>query len=181
MEIIQTAIEPVVIIEPKVHVDERGWFTEDINIGKLLQHSIDFRVVQENHVLNIQRYVFRGFHYQKAPHEQAKLVRCTMGKVIDYAVDLRKDSKTYLQHVAVELSAENKRQLFVPKGFAHGVMNLSETAEIQYFVDEPYSPECDRSIRWNDPEIGIDWRGIVPVLSQKDRSAPTLVDCGDNT
>lgn len=132
--------------------------------------------MQENHIRNDCPGVIRGLHFQKAPFAQAKLVRCIRGVVDDVAVDLRKGSPTYLQWVMVELSEENRKQLYLPKGFAHGVISRSAVSEIQYVVDETYHPEADRSIRFDDPQIGVRWGTDDPVLSEKDLQAPLVRD-----
>ncbi|MCU4177462.1 dTDP-4-dehydrorhamnose 3,5-epimerase [Carboxylicivirga sp. N1Y90] len=157
MQFIKTKLEGCVIIEPKVFGDQRGYFFEsfnqkqfEANVGK-----VDF--VQDNESRS-SRGVLRGLHFQLPPYNQAKLVRCIEGEVLDVAVDLRKDSPTYGQHVAVSLSDENKRQLFVPRGFAHGFIVLSRSAIFSYKVDNWYAPEHDSGVIWNDPELNIDWQ-----------------------
>lgn len=176
----QTAIPEVRILTPRVFNDERGCFFETYSEPSVHELGIDFRAVQENHIINTKRSVLRGLHFQNVPCAQAKLVRCISGVVDDVAVDLRKGSPTYLKWVMVELSAENRRQLFIPRGFAHGVISRSDYSEVQYVVDAPYCPEADRSIRFDDPAIGVDWRESCPVLSAKDRAAPLLCDSDCN-
>ena len=176
MNIIKTDIEDVLIIEPKVFGDHRGWFTETYSKNKYKDLGIDIEFVQDNHSMSAQKGTLRGLHFQTNPKAQLKLVRCTKGKILDVAVDLRKGSSTYKQWVGVELTEDNKRQLLIPKGFAHGFLTLTDNVEVQYKVDEYYAPECDRSIRFDDPEIGVDWGIEDPILSEKDLKAPLLKD-----
>lgn len=180
MNIIRTLLDGVFILEPKVFGDHRGWFSETYSRRTLLDQGIDIEFVQDNHSLSAQKGTLRGLHFQNAPKAQTKLVRCTRGRILDVAVDIRKGSPTYRQWVAVELSDANHRQLLVPKGFAHAFLTLTEDVEVQYKVDEYYSPEHDRSIRYDDPDIGIDWGDVTPVLSAKDLNAPLLNDCDCN-
>lgn len=180
MQIIKTVIGDLYIIEPKLHGDHRGWFTETYSYEKLTEYGINMTFIQDNHSFSAQKGTLRGLHFQLNPKSQTKLVRCTRGGILDVAVDIRKDSPTYKKWLAVELSEENKKQLLVPKGFAHGFITLTENVEVQYKVDEYYSPENDRSIRFDDPEIGIDWGIENPVLSEKDLKAPLLKDSDQN-
>ncbi|MBN2597979.1 MAG: dTDP-4-dehydrorhamnose 3,5-epimerase [Marinifilaceae bacterium] len=170
MQFIKTEIPEVVIIEPKVFGDDRGYFFESFNQKEFEENigKIDF--VQDNESKS-SRGVLRGLHFQKPPFNQAKLVRCIEGEVLDVAVDLRKDSMTYKKYVAVSLSGENKRQLFVPRGFAHGFVVLSENATFAYKVDNWYSPNHDSGIAWNDEEIAVDWQIALEEvqLSGKDQ------------
>ncbi len=178
MNFIRTEIPDVVIIEPVVHGDERGYFTETYRKDKLedfLGFSVNF--CQDNE--SKSRYgVLRGLHYQLPPFAQTKLVRVITGSVLDVAVDIRKGSPTFGHYVAVELTEENKRQLFVPRGFAHGFVVLSEEATFAYKVDNFYSPECDRGIAFDDPFIGVDWQIVKEKLqlSAKDTKQPLLQD-----
>ncbi|KAF0091886.1 MAG: dTDP-4-dehydrorhamnose 3 5-epimerase [Fusobacteria bacterium] len=174
MNIVKTDIEDVLIIEPKVFGDHRGWFTETYSKEKFKELGIDIDFIQDNHSLSAENGTLRGLHFQLEPKAQTKLVRCTKGKILDVAVDLRAGSPTYKKWVGVELSDENKKQLLVPKGFAHGFLTLTDDAEVQYKVDEYYSPENDRGIRFDDPEIGINWGIENPILSEKDLNAPFL-------
>lgn len=174
MNIVKTDIEDVIIIEPKVFGDHRGWFTETYSKNKFQELGIDIEFVQDNHSMSAQKGTLRGLHFQLNPKAQTKLIRCTKGKILDVAVDLREGSPTYKKWIAVELTEENKKQLLVPKGFAHGFLTLTEDVEVQYKVDEYYSPENDRSIRFDDPEIGVVWGVDNPVLSDKDLNAPLL-------
>lgn len=178
--IINTEIVDVKIVEPRVFADNRGFFFEAFNINTLKQAGIDFVPVQENCAFSLKKGTIRGLHFQNNPMAQAKLVRCTVGRVMDYAVDLRKDSPTFLKYVAVELSAENKNQLYIPRGFAHGVISLDDNSTIEYFADNLYSPENDRSIRFDDPEIAVDWGTDEVILSDKDRNAPFYSECDCN-
>ena len=174
MNLMKTKLEGVYIIEPKVFGDERGWFMETYSKIKTPEIARDF--VQDNHSYSKEKGILRGIHFQNGEHAQAKLVRCIRGAVLDVAVDLRKGSPTYMQWEAVELSAENKKQLFIPRGFGHGFLTLTEDVEFVYKTDNYYNYESDRSIIWNDPDIGVDWGTENPVLSEKDSSAPRLRD-----
>jgi len=180
MKVINTAIEGICIIEPQVFEDPRGWFMETYSKEKLAKQGIDTDFIQDNHSFSANRGTIRGLHFQINPKAQAKLVRCTRGRILDVAVDIRKGSPTYKKWVSVELSEENKKQLFIPKGFAHGFATLTDNVEIQYKVDEYYSPENDRSIRFDDPEINVDWGIENPILSEKDMNAPLLKDSDSN-
>lgn len=175
MKVINTDIEGVVIIEPEVFGDSRGYFMESFSEREFQRHVASVKFVQDNE--SRSRYgVVRGLHYQREPYAQSKLVRCVVGRVLDVAVDIREGSPTYGKHVAVELSAENHRQLFIPKGFAHGFAVLSQEAIFAYKCDEFYHPEAECGIAWNDPKIGIDWRlpeGDI-ILSDKDRGYKEL-------
>lgn len=180
MNITKTKIEDVLIIEPRIFDDNRGWFTENYSRQKLKDNGIDMEFVQDNHSMSTEKGTLRGLHFQTNPKAQVKLVRCTKGKIFDVAVDLRKGSSTYKKWVGVELSEGNKMQLLIPKGFAHGFVTLTDNAEVQYKVDEYYDPKCDRSIRFDDPDIGVDWGIIDPILSDKDINAPLLKDSDVN-
>ena len=181
MKLIETKLQGVFLLEPQVHGDHRGWFTETFNDSILKEAGIDVNFVQDNHSFSAAKGTLRGLHYQLDPKAQTKLVRCTRGAIYDVAIDIRKGSPTYGQWFGVELSAENKKQLLVPKGFAHGFITLTEDVEVQYKVDEYYSPENDRGIIWNDPEIQIEWPiDVKPVLSAKDENAPLLKDAENN-
>ena len=177
MKVIQTKIKDVLIIEPDVFEDHRGWFSESYNKEKFKVLGIDIDFVQHNHSFTKKSGTLRGLHFQNHPHTQAKLVHCIKGAVIDVAVDLRKDSLTYKKWVAVELTEHNKRKLFIPKGFAHGFLTLTDNAEFQYKVDNYYNKESERTIRFDDPEIRIDWGNDNPILLERDENAPFLKDC----
>lgn len=177
MEIIKTDIEGVVILEPKVFRDARGYFFESYSKREFDEKVAPVDFVQDNESCST-RGVMRGLHFQRPPFTQAKLVRCVKGAVLDVAVDLRKGSPTYGRHVAVELTEENHRQFFIPKGFAHGFAVLSDIAVFQYKCDEFYHPEADGGISILDPSLEIDWR-IDPaeaILSEKDTKHPLLKD-----
>lgn len=172
MNVIKTAIPDVLIFEPKVFGDERGFFFESFN-HKLFEEAVGYPVtfVQDNHSKS-SKGVLRGLHYQLPPHAQGKLVRCVAGEVFDVAVDIRKSSPTFGQWVGVHLSEENKRQLWIPEGFAHGFVTLSETAEFLYKTTDYYEPVSERSILWSDPQLSINWQLMTaPFLSNKDAIA----------
>lgn len=180
MNILQTSIPGVVIIEPNVFGDERGYFFESWSQRDFDSLVRPVRFVQDNE--SKSRYgVLRGLHFQKGRDAQGKLVRVVHGRVLDVAVDLRKGSPTFGRHVAAELSGENHRQLFIPRGFAHGFVVLSEEVVFQYKCDNPYAPQSEGAIAWDDPALGIDWR--IPdadiILSEKDRRHPRLCDAGE--
>ena len=172
MNIIETKIQGVYIVEPEVFGDSRGWFMETYNKIKTPQIACDF--VQDNHSYSAQKGTLRGIHYQQPPMAQAKLVRCVRGALLDYAVDLRPNSATYKQWVRVELSAENKKQLFIPHGCGHAFITITDNTEILYKADNYYSPEHEGTVLWSDPELGIDWGFDQPILSDKDQRAKTL-------
>ena len=177
MKFIKTTIPDVYIIEPSVFGDDRGYFLESFNLEKFEENVYPIKFVQDNESKS-SRGVLRGLHFQKPPFNQAKLVRCIEGAVMDVAVDIRKGSPTYGKHVAVELSGENKKQLFVPRGFAHGFSVLSERAVFAYKVDNTYAPESDYGIKWNDEYLNIDW-GLTEEevqLSAKDKNLSFFKD-----
>ena len=177
MEYKETKIKGVFIIEPKVFQDARGYFMEAWKQQEFDEHVGPTVFIQDNESKSSYG-VLRGLHYQKGDASQAKLVRVIKGKVLDVAVDIRKSSPTFGQHVMVELSEENKRQFFIPRGFAHGFLVLSDEAIFTYKVDNPYAPQCDAGIRWNDPALGIEWP-IDPakvLTSEKDLKQPLLKD-----
>ncbi len=177
MEIITTPIEGLLIIEPKVFHDARGYFVETYNEQRYREAGIDVQFVQDNQSCS-SFGVVRGLHFQRPPYTQAKLVCCTQGRVLDVAVDLRKDSKTYGQWFSVELTEENHRQFFIPRGFAHGFSVLSEKAVFTYKCDNLYHPEADGGLLLSDPALNIDWQ--VPteqrIISDKDTKHPLLKD-----
>ena len=179
MKIEKTKLEGVVIITPDVFGDHRGFFMESWSQQKMEEAGLFYNFVQDNHSLSTVKGTLRGIHFQKGDKAQAKLVRCVKGAVLDVAVDLRHDSPTYKQWVAVELSAENKKQLMIPRGFGHGFVTLTDEVEFLYKADNYYAPEADGGIRWNDSEIGVDWGVEKPILSAKDEKNPFLKDCGD--
>lgn len=175
MNIVTTTLDGVLILEPRVFGDERGWFFESFNARAFSEktgHSAVF--IQDNHSRSA-RGVLRGIHFQTGAAAQGKLVRASVGEVFDVAVDLRESSATFGRWTGVMLSAENHRQLWVPAGFGHAFLVTSEWAEVQYKVDAQWSPEQERSLRWDDPAIGIDWPDVGAIqLSEKDRAAPDL-------
>lgn len=175
MSPIVSEIEDVLVIEPRVFTDERGFFFESYSKHRFdAEIGADVDFVQDNHSRS-EPWVLRGIHYQVAPHSQGKLVRVARGTVFDVAVDLRRSSSTFSEWVGVELSARNRRQLWIPPGFGHGFLALGDGAEVLYKTTDYYSPECERTIRWDDPAIGVEWplRG-TPVLSDKDAAAVGL-------
>ncbi len=175
MNIIKTEIEGVVVIEPKIFGDDRGYFFESFSEQRFKETVCDTCFVQDNESKSTYGVV-RGLHYQLPPFAQSKLVRVVSGRVIDVAVDIRRGSPTFGRHVAVELTEENHRQFFIPRGFAHGFAVLSETAVFQYKCDNYYAPQAEGSIRWDDPVLGIDW-GLKPeevIVSGKDGNHPGL-------
>lgn len=174
---VETSIKDLVVIEPKVFGDHRGYFMETFQDQWFRENVCDTTFVQDNESKS-SFGVLRGLHFQKPPFAQAKLVRVIEGKVLDVAVDLRKDSPTYGQQEAIILSAENKKQFFVPRGFAHGFVVLSETAIFSYKVDNTYAPEYDSGIAWNDKDLNIDWQIDLDkvILSEKDKVLGTLED-----
>ncbi len=175
MKVIPTAIEGVVVIEPDLFGDERGYFFESFSERRFCEQIRSVRFVQENESKSSYG-VLRGLHFQKPPHAQSKLVRVIEGRVLDVAVDIRRGSPTFGQHVAVELTGENHRQFFIPRGFAHGFSVLSDEAIFQYKCDNYYAPQSEGAVAWNDPDLAIDWR--IPadkvLLSEKDRHHPCL-------
>ena len=174
----QPVAGPVRLLTPRRFGDARGWFSETYTEGWAAAHGIDVHFVQDNHSYSADAGTLRGLHFQAPPHGQAKLVRCVRGAIADYAVDVRRDSPTWGQWVAAELSADNGRQLFVPVGFAHAFITLTPDVEVIYKVSDVYAPQCDGGVAWDDPDIGIDWPlpPTGPVLSDKDRKLPRLKD-----
>ena len=177
-QVIQTALPEVLIFEPKVFGDARGFFMESFNqktFEDAVGHPVSF--VQDNHSRS-SKGVLRGLHFQLPPHAQGKLVRVAAGKVVDVAVDVRRSSPRLGQWVAVELSADNHRQLWIPPGFAHGFVVLSESADFLYKTTDYYAPKAEGSVRWDDPQLAIDWQlgGVEPLVSAKDAAAPALAD-----
>lgn len=182
---IETKLPGVVILEPQVFGDHRGWFMESWSEKNMEDIGINVRFVQDNQSFTAKKGTLRGIHYQQNPMAQAKLVRVVRGAVVDVAVDIRKGSPTYGQWTAVELSAENKRQFYLPQGFGHAFLTLTDDVEFCYKCDNLYSKECDRNIRWNDPDINVDWKALgleldKPMLSDKDAEAPFLKESDCN-
>ena len=181
MQFIRTNIPDVIIIEPKVHGDHRGYFVETFRADKL-EEFLGFKLnFGQDNESKSSKGVLRGLHYQLPPHAQTKLVRVIAGRVLDVAVDIRRNSPTFGQHVAVELSADNKKQMLVPRGFAHGFVVLEDDTIFAYKVDNYYSPECDRGIAFNDPALNIDWilKTEELKLSAKDTTQPKLNETND--
>ena len=174
MKVTNTEFKELLIIETDIYGDSRGWFTETYTKSKFLEKDIYVDFVQDNQSYSSQQGTLRGIHFQTNPKSQTKLIRCTRGAIIDTVVDLRKGSDTYKKWFSLELSAENKKQLLIPKGFGHAFLTITDDVEVQYKVDEYYSKKNDRSIRFDDPEIGIDWGIENPILSEKDLCAPLL-------
>ncbi len=174
MAVIETALKGVYIVEPQVFGDARGWFMESWSKMKFDAAGLNYDFVQDNQSYSVQKGTLRGLHYQLNPMAQAKLVRCTRGTLLDVAVDIRKNSPQFGKWVSVILSAENKRQLMIPRGFAHGFITLTDDVEIQYKADNYYAPHCEGNIRWDDPQIGIDWTIKPTILADKDANAPLL-------
>ena len=177
MKLVATALPGVLVVEPRVFRDERGFFLEVWNAGTFAAQGLDLAFVQDNHSLS-QHGTLRGLHVQ-LPRSQGKLVRCTEGTIFDVAVDIRQGSPTFAQWLGIELSAENFRQLWVPPGFAHGFCVVSPRAQVEYKCTELYDPAGDLSIAWNDPAIGIAWPLAAPLLSAKDQAARPLDELAD--
>lgn len=172
-------IAPLQLIAPKRYADDRGWFVETYNEAAFAQLGVTGPFVQDNHSLSRAAFTLRGLHFQRPPHAQVKLVRCIRGRIFDVAVDLRAQSPTFGRWIGVELSAEAGNQLYIPSGFAHGFVTLEPDCEVVYKCSDFYAPAYDAGIRWDDPEIGIDWpipAGVDPQLSPKDRNLPRLRD-----
>jgi len=174
------AIPEVLLITPKRHGDERGWFAETWSRRALAEAGVEADFVQDNQAFNAKKGTLRGLHFQTAPHPQAKLVRVLKGAILDVAVDVRLGSATYGRYVSAELTAEGGEQLFVPRGFAHGYCTLTDDCELFYKVDGLYAPQTEGGVAWDDPDLGILWPlDGDPVLSDKDKVLPKLRDLGD--
>jgi dTDP-4-dehydrorhamnose 3,5-epimerase len=176
MQIERLEIPDLLLVTPRKHSDQRGFFSEIFRADVFAGSGTDASFVQDNHVHSTQKGVLRGLHFQTPPHAQGKLIRCTRGAILDVAVDIRVGSPTYGRHVAVELSAANWRQLWVPSGFAHGYLTLEDDCEVIYKVTDYYAPEFERGIAWDDPALAINWRlpaGEI-ILSDKDRKQPRI-------
>lgn len=174
MNKIETKLKGVYILEPRVLGDYRGYFFESWNERVLHELGIDINFVQDNQSFSAEQGTLRGIHFQTGEWAQAKLVRCVRGAVLDVAVDLREDSSTYLQWISVELSADNKRQLLIPRGFGHGFVTLTSDVEFLYKADNYYHVEAEGGYRWNDPTIGVEWGIENPILSDKDKQLPFI-------
>ena len=181
MEIIKTDLDGVVEIRAKRHGDDRGWFSETYKQHSLLDAGIDIDFVQDNESFSAPTGTLRGLHYQTAPHAQDKLIRVIHGSILDVAVDIRRASPTFGQHVAVTLTADDANQLLVPVGFAHGFCTLEDDVRVAYKVSGQYAPDCERAIRWNDSDLAIAWQLPThgPTLSGKDEIAPLFADQPD--
>ncbi len=176
MEIRQTSLAEVLVITPRRFGDERGFFSESWNRRAFAQAGLEFDFVQDNESLSVDVGTLRGLHYQAPPNAQAKLVRVVRGGILDIAVDVRRGSPDFGKWVSVELSAENGRQILIPRGFLHGFVTLSPDTHVLYKADNYYAPESDGAVAWNDPDLAIDWQTDKVTLSDKDAAAPRLAD-----
>lgn len=176
MEFLKTELKDVYIIEPKVFGDHRGWFYESWTERDFENAGLSYHFIQDNQSYSAKAGTLRGLHFQKGEYSQAKLVRCVRGKIMDVAVDLRHESPTYLKWITVELSAENKREFMIPRGFAHGFLTLTDDVEFIYRCDNYYAPAHEASIRFDDPDLNINWGITDPILAAKDTAAPFLKD-----
>ena len=172
MIFVETKLKGAYIIEPERLEDERGFFSRTWCKREFEAHGLNPNVVQCNISFNRKKGTLRGMHYQVAPYEEAKSVRCTMGRVYDVIIDLRPNSKTFMQWIVVELTSANRKMIYVPKGFAHGFLTLEDNTEVFYQMSEFYAPECARGVRWNDPAFGILWPAVVTVISERDKQYP---------
>lgn len=182
MNITELKISDVKIIEPDIHEDYRGYYFESYSERNLKTCGIETIFIQDNHLMSLKRGTIRGIHFQNNPKAQAKLLRCTKGIIYDVVVDLRKNSPTFKKWIAVVLSEANKKQIYIPRGFGHACLALVDNIEVQYKVDNFYEPTLDRAIRWDDPELNIDWGINIGeiIVSEKDKSAPFLKDSDVN-
>ncbi|WCF07863.1 dTDP-4-dehydrorhamnose 3,5-epimerase [Paenibacillus thiaminolyticus] len=180
MKVTALSLDGVLLIEPIVHGDHRGFFMESYNNARFEELGISYNFIQDNQSFSAEPGVLRGLHYQLNPRAQTKLVRVVTGAIYDVIVDIRKNSPTYGQWTGVIISENNRRQLLVPKGFAHGFCTLVPNTQVIYKVDEYYSPENDRGILWNDPVLNIDWPVSNPILSEKDKKHPPIIDAEIN-
>jgi dTDP-4-dehydrorhamnose 3,5-epimerase len=180
MEIIETPLKDLFILKPKVFIDNRGYFFESYSQFKMPKAYQNVLFIQDNQSLSMQKGTLRGIHFQNNPKAQTKLVRCIQGSIWDVAVDLRKGSPNMFKWFGVELTPDNNLQLLVPKGFGHGFITLIDKTIVAYKVDEYYSKEQDRGIRFDDKDLNIDWKGLTPILSEKDLKAPSLKDIDVN-
>jgi len=172
----ELALPGAYLIELEPYVDERGFFARVWCHRELEEHGLDTRVSQSSISYNRRRGTLRGMHFQVAPHAETKLVRCTRGSIHDVIIDLRPDSPTYLRHLAVELTAENRGTLYIPEGFAHGFQTLEDDTEVLYQMTTPYSPAHARGVRWNDPTFGIEWPIADPIIIERDDSYPDFAE-----
>ena len=178
--VLQTALPGVIVIEPKVHTDNRGFFLETYRENAYRDAGVKVRFVQDNHSLSREVGTVRGMHYQIRPKAQSKLVHIVAGAILNFVVDIRRESPTFLKWIEVELTAENHRQLFIPRGFANGFVTRRPNTEVVYKVDEYYAPDCDRVFAWNDSHVGIVWPANTPILSDRDRTAPPFDQAENN-
>ena len=176
MEFEKTQIDGAVVLEPKVFGDNRGWFMESYSKRTLEEAGIFDEFIQDNRSFSAEKGTLRGLHCQTEPMAQAKLLTCLKGEILDIAVDIRKGSPTYMKWVGVKLSEENKKMFYIPAGCLHGFVTLTDNVEVMYKVNNFYSPENDRSVRFDDPALGVEWGVANPILSQKDMNAPLLED-----
>ena len=180
MNLVNTAFEEVKIVEPKVYKDERGYFFESYSKKKFLDLGLDYDFLQDNYSLSMEAGTLRGLHFQNYPDAQTKIARVTNGAILDVVVDIRKGSPTFGKHLTTILSADNFRQIIIPKGFAHGILTLVPNTQISYKVDGYYSGKNERVVLWSDPFLDIDWQWNNPILSDKDKNAPLLKDSDSN-
>lgn len=178
MEFIETELKDVYIVRPKVFGDHRGWFYESWTERDFENAGLNYRFVQDNQSFSAKKGTLRGLHFQRGEYSQAKLVRCVRGSILDVAVDLRHDSPTFNKWIKVELSAENRDMLMIPRGFAHGFVTLTDDVEFIYRCDNYYAPAYEASIRFDDPELNIDWGITDPILAEKDKAAPFMKEYG---
>ncbi len=174
MRFVSSTIPGIYVVEQERHADERGYFARTWCAAELAQHGLDPRVAQCSVSYNHKRGTLRGMHYQAPPCAEVKLVRCTRGALFDVAVDLRPDSPTFRRWTGVELTPENGRALYIPRGFAHGFLTLADATEVAYHISVTYSPEHGRGLRWNDPFVGVDWPGPVAVIAPRDQDYPDV-------
>ena len=173
-EVLNSKLSGLCLIKPALHTDARGWFFESYKESEFQKIGLPTQFKQDNHVRSTEKGILRGLHYQMPPHAQGKLVRCIQGKVLDVAVDIRKNSKTVGQWDSFELSEENHHMVWIPEGFAHGYLTLTQNSEVLYKVTSEYHPQSERTILWNDPEIGVQWGIQNPILNEKDLSGVLL-------
>jgi dTDP-4-dehydrorhamnose 3,5-epimerase len=174
MRLRSTSVEGAFVIEPEPNEDERGLFARTFDAAVFSQHGLEANVAECSVAFNQARGTLRGLHYQRPPHEETKLVRCTRGAAFDVAVDLRGDSPSYLRWAGVELTAENRRAFYIPRGCAHGYVTLTDGCELEYQISTPHTPEAAAGVRWNDPALGIEWPVEPLVMSDRDASYPDL-------
>lgn len=182
MKVTELELKGVFLIEPDVFKDYRGYYMESYSKRTLEKYGITDDFVQDNHLLSLKKGTIRGIHFQNEPYAQSKLLRCTKGKILDVVVDLRKSSPTYKKWISVELDADTKKQIYIPRGFGHACISLVDNVEVQYKVDNLYEPSYDRAIAWNDPELNINWTISHDdiIVSEKDKNAPLLKDSDVN-